>query len=223
MQRYILDDKTKTFYKSDLHHIKNVMRMKDNDELIICLEKKCYLSKLDFHSDLGYLIIRELEVSKSLNITLIQGMIKGTKIDTTVKYTTIFGVKKIVLIPFDRSIAKNKNADHKVERLFSIAKEATELSHREAIPKIDVLDSVKEVNWNSFDYILLADEEEKNVYLDDIKIDKNKKIAIIIGPEGGISDNERKYFKEIKAISISLGKYIFPAEIAAISILNKLS
>lgn len=224
MQRYILNDETKDFYKTDIHHIKNVMRMKNDEKVIICLENKCYLSKLTINETVSYVFIEDLESSNTTDITLIQGLIKGTKIETTIKYSTIFGAKSILLVPFERSIVKIKNNDNKLERYFSIAKEAAELSHRESIPNLNYVESLKLVNWKNYDVVILADEEEVNVNLKDI-INKEllkKRIAIIVGPEGGIAKKEREYLINQGCITVSLGKYIFPAEIAAISLLNDL-
>lgn len=224
MQRYILNNETKTFYKGDLHHIKNVMRMKTGDEVIVCLEGVCSIVKLSIKDEITFDIIETIDNPETTNITLIQGMIKGSKIETTIKYSTIFGAKEILLIPFDRSIVKAKNNDNKLERYFNIAKEAAELSHRELIPNLDIIESLKKVEWNNFDIIILADEEEKVTNLRDIITPDLLKlrIAVIVGPEGGISEKERKYLKNLECKTVSLGKYIYPAEIAAISLLNDL-
>lgn len=224
MQRYILNNETKTFYKTDLHHIKNVMRMKSGDQVIVCLNNECYLSELIINDEITYNFIEKIEQEKSTNITLIQGLIKGSKIETTLKYGTIFGAKAFILAEFDRSIVKVKNNDNKLERYFNIVKEAAELSHRESIPNIEIVQKLKNINWDNFDVVILADEEEQLINLRDI-IDVellNQRIAVIVGPEGGISNQERTYFQSINAKSVSLGKYIYPAEIAAISLLNDL-
>lgn len=225
MQRYILDNETKTFYKNDLHHIKNVMRMKTGDKVITCLNKECAIVELNITDNVTFNVVEQLPNSKINDITLIQGLIKGTKIETTIKYATIFGATAIELVPFERSIVKLKNNDNKLDRYFSIAKEAAELAHRESIPVLTFSESLKKVDWNKFDIVILADEEEQVVHLKDIVNEEllKKRIAIIVGPEGGISHNERNYLKKLGCLTISLGKYIFPAEIAAISLLNTLN
>lgn len=225
MQRYILNEETKTFYKSDIHHITKVMRMNDGDEIIVCLNNECFYANLIINNNnVSYQLNNKINNNKTLDITLVQGLLKGNKLDTTIKYATIFGAKQFILTPFERSISKLKNTDFKEERYFNIAKEAAELSHREMIPKIVTKASLKSIDWQQFDLIILADENETNILKDFDKNEYlNKKIAIIIGPEGGISENERNYFKTLNVLSVSLGNYIFPAEIAAISLLNSLN
>lgn len=224
MQRYILNNETKDFYKSDIHHIKNVMRMKTDDEVIVCINNECSKVSLIINDTITYKVIETLETNKTTNITLVQGLIKGSKIETTIKYGTIFGCKEFLLVPFERSIVKLKNNDNKVDRYFSIAKEATELSHRESIPNIEFRESLKKIEWKNYDYIILADEEELEVNLRDIITKEllDSRVIVIVGPEGGISKNERNYLKTLNCLTVSLGKYIFPAEIAAISLLNDL-
>lgn len=222
MQRYILEDKTKKFSENDYHHIKNVMRMNDGDLVVVCFENKCYKASLEFlNNDINYKILEEISSDDFLDVTLIQGYLKGSKIETTVKYATIFGASQIILTEFERNVAKLKNSEHKLKRYNQISKEAAELARRNNVPEIKAITKLKDINYNEFDLIILADEEEETLTINKLDLEKykNKKIAIIIGPEGGISNTERLFFKEINAKSVTLGKYIYPAEIASIKLL----
>lgn len=222
MQRYILEDKTKKFSENDYHHIKNVMRMNDGDLVVVCFENKCYKASLEFlNNDINYKILEEISSDDFLDVTLIQGYLKGSKIETTVKYATIFGASQIILTEFERNVAKLKNSEHKLKRYNQISKEAAELARRNNVPEIKAITKLKDINYNEFDLIILADEEEETLTINKLDLEKykNKKIAIIIGPEGGISNTERLFFKEIDAKSVTLGKYIYPAEIASIKLL----
>jgi len=222
MQRYILNEQTGKFYDFDIHHIKNVMKMKNDDKVIVCLKEKCFIAKLIIDKEVSFKIETKIEVPKTLNITLIQGMLKGSKIDDTIKYATIFGAKKIIISKFNYSIAKIDNTIKKKNRYEKIAKEAAELAHRNMIPDIVIIKNIFEIDFDNYDYIIVADELETSKKLSDLKIDYklDPKIAVIVGPEGGISMEERIFFKNKKFDKITLGKFILPAEIAAISVLN---
>ena len=228
-QRYFLtenDFNQKIITTDDRHHITRVMRMKTNDEIEVCYLKDCYLSRLEINEDkVSFEIVEKMEQKRSSDITLIQGLPKGNKIDVISKYATIFGVTSIFFVEMERSIAKEKNSENKKRRLNSIAKEAAELAHRFDVPKITFYKSLKEISFNDFDLILLADENEKTkTLIDAVKTtDLDKKIALIIGPEGGISDKERKFFNHLKAQFISLGVNILPTEIASIYALSYIS
>ena len=226
MQRYILNNETKKFSENDIHHIKNVMRMKENDLVVVCYENQCYQAKLIFNDNkIDYEIIKELPKKDTLDITLIQGSLKGSKIETTIKYATIFGARTIIITEFERSIAKLKNSDYKLNRYNQIAKEAAELSKRNNITNIEFANNLSKIDYGKYDLVILADEEEKELTLSNLDLSKIKsqKLAIIIGPEGGITNNERKLLEKQNAKKITLGEYIYPAEIASLKLLANLS
>ncbi|HHT54932.1 MAG TPA: 16S rRNA (uracil(1498)-N(3))-methyltransferase [Acholeplasma sp.] len=226
MQRYILNNETKKFSENDIHHIKNVMRMKENDLVVVCYENQCYQAKLIFNDNkIDYEIIKELPKKDTLDITLIQGSLKGSKIETTIKYATIFGARTIIITEFERSIAKLKNSDYKLNRYNQIAKEAAELSKRNNITNIEFANNLSKIDYGKYDLVILADEEEKELTLSNLDLSKIKsqKLAIIIGPEGGITNNERKLLEKQNVEKITLGEYIYPAEIASLKLLANLS
>jgi len=225
-QRYFLDQLNQSITGQDAHHIKKVMRMNDGDEIIVCAHQKCYLAsiKLD-EASVSYQIIVELDQPSTMNVTLIQGLPKGSKNEFVVKYATIFGASQIIFVPMQRSIAKLENIDNKLIRLSTIAKEAAELAHRFDVPKIQFEKSLNHIRYEAFDLILLADENNKTLTINQaipISI-KNLKILLIIGPEGGITDSERELLVNHQAISISLGHNIIPTEAACLYALSYLS
>jgi len=215
MQRYILDGND--FYKEDLHHIKNVMRFKSGQEVILCNNKQCFIAKLNVNDEITYEKVQDLNNPKYANVTLVQGNLKGTKLEITVKYATIFGATNIIITDFDRSVAKIKNEDNKLIRLNKIAKEAAELSHRSFIPKISFEKSLNQINLSEFNQLLLADEDEETKNLKDVTISDSDAICIVIGLEGGISSKEREMLKQKGFKTVSFGPFIYPAEIAALS------
>ena len=133
--------------------------------------------------------------------------------------------QKIILTPMQRSIAKLENTDNKLKRLSLIAKEAAELAHRFEVPEIKFEKSMSAIDFEVFDLILLADENNKTKTLDQVvpKTINDLKIALIIGPEGGITDAEREMLKNRNAVSISLGNNIIPTEAASLYALSYLS
>lgn len=220
MQRYFLDQLNQ-IQKDDLHHILNVMRFKTGTEVELCGKDGCFLSKLSIQDKLvQYEMIHLLENNPPLNVTIVQGLPKGDKLDTVVKYATLFQAQSIVFMPMVRSIAKLSNTAHKLERLNKIAKEAAELSKRSALPNIEFIDKISALNLEGKTLILL-DEMEKDRTLKDVYLDlSNKALVVIIGPEGGIDQAERNTLISLGATPISLGQSILPTELAHIPILN---
>lgn len=225
-QRYFVEELNHEITGNDLHHILHVMRMKSHDEIIVCQHKQCFLVSLTIEKDkVTYDIIKELETHQGAEITLFQGLPKGSKTEFIAKYATIFGVSNIVFVEMKRSIPKIENEDNKTRRLLSIAKEAAELAHRDDVPHISFQKNIQKIDFKSYDIVLLADEnyKSKTLYevLPDVKHDA--RIAMIIGPEGGISEQERNYLLEQNVVLVSLGELIFPTEAACLYILSYLS
>jgi len=69
-----------------------------------------------------------------------------------------------------------------------------------------------------YDLIVFANECEKDEVLNSFKVKESKKIAIIVGSEGGFSEEEINLIKNANGDSISLGKRILRAETAAIAL-----
>lgn len=225
-QRYFIENQNNTITGQDAHHIKKVMRMKTGDEIIVCSNGKCFLSSLNLEGEeVQYEVIKELKKHEQPEITLIQGLPKNPKSDSVIKYGTIFGASKIILAGMHRSITKLENEENKIKRFQMIAKEAAELAHRFEVPVIEMAKSLDKIDLSHYDVVLLADENEKSMTLENAlpSIQKEMRIALIIGPEGGISDAERISLLSKKVIPVTLGYYILPTEIASLYILTYLS
>ncbi len=74
--------------------------------------------------------------------------------------------------------------------------------------------------FKEFDYVIMAYEKEDNSLKNVIKniTDLNSKIAVVIGPEGGIDEVEAEKIVEAGAKSVSLGKRILRTETAPVAI-----
>lgn len=223
MQRYFLTDQNE-FDPNDIHHIVNVMRSKSGDQVELCLKGTCFTASLNMTGKIvSYEKLEELPLVLPKPITVVQGLPKGEKIELVAKYATLFGAEKIIFVPMKRSIAKLANTEHKKQRLEKISKEAAELAKLSKKPAIAFLNSFNELDINGKRLIVL-DEQEKTVQLKDIvKNHTNEEIVVIIGPEGGIDQTEREFFKTLGALFVSLGASILPTELAHIPFLNAFS
>lgn len=221
MQRYFIDHLGDYVDGDDYFHIKQVMRMKVNEEIEICRDKKCYKVVISDISDKVYfknLVLLKTNVSHA-HITLIQGLGKSDKQEIVCKYATQFGVSEVVFVPMQRSIAKydDKSHDKKMDRLQKIALEASRLSHRDDVPKISYLTDLKKHDFD-YDHKWIAYENDKEESLIDkvLKVEKGDRIALVVGPEGGISDAELLLLKEKGFVTIGLGNRILQTEVASL-------
>jgi 16S rRNA (uracil1498-N3)-methyltransferase len=223
-QRYFVEQLNHKIIGQDAHHIHRVMRMKKGDSIIVCHQGRCFDATLDLvENEINYTIQKEIKQKQTIKVTLVQGLPKHPKTEFIAKYATLFGVSAIFFIPMKRSIAKVENTPHKLSRLNAIAKEAAELSHRFLIPDIRFMDGFDSLDFKAYDLILLADEECKEQTLESICNQQHyQSIMLIIGPEGGISNEERNSFISIGAHPMTLGEAILPTEAAALHVLARL-
>ena len=214
----------------DVNHIVNVLRMKKEDELQICNQDtgENYISKIIeiAKNSVECEIIKKVDYTteSNVNITLFQGIPKFEKMELIIQKNTEIGVKKIVPVIMERTVVKldAKVASKKIERWQKIAEIAAKQSMRDIIPKIENVTKLKDIESGGYDVILVAYEnEDRNMLKEELtKLKDNKNdtynIAVVIGPEGGISEKEIEILKEKNAKFVSLGKRILRTETAGI-------
>ncbi len=231
MNRFFTDEPivndTVTLTDDAVHHIKNVIKLTEGEQILLVKNKKellCRIDKIEKNSIMVY-VVEELESDSEppYEVTLFQGIAKGDKLDFIVEKAVEAGVSEIVPFKMHRSIAKieGKDAAKKVERFQKIAKSAAMQCGRLTIPKVSEPKSPKQVNWSEFDLKLLCYEDENKTTLKEV-LKKNaltketEKIALVIGPEGGISPEEVKLLTEAGFLPVSLGKRILRCETAGL-------
>ena len=144
--------------------------------------------------------------------------LKKVRTDFIVEKATELGVARIIPVQTEHT-----NVDRiKLSRLSAHAIEAAEQCGGTYIPKIEELQKIKEVleNFPPNRRLLFCDEklQASEVNLENLK---KGKWAILVGPEGGFSEIERNYLKELKfTFSISLGPRILRADTAAVTAIS---
>ena len=236
MQRYFITEENfneNIITGDDVFHIYKVMRNKPNDLIEICFNNKAYTAKITEVSSecVHYEIIEELvsKIDERPKITLIQGLAKGDKNDDIIKHGTELGVDTIIFLHMDRSIVKieENKIENKLNRYRKIAKEAAEQAHRNSIPEIMILNSLKKIDFSAYDIKLLLDEEEAKKTngrtLKNIDYSNSKEVVFIVGPEGGISEKEREYCVLNGFYPVSIGNNILRTETASLAFLAMLN
>ncbi|MFA5905844.1 MAG: RsmE family RNA methyltransferase, partial [Desulfobacula sp.] len=168
-------------------------------------------------------IIEELNrVTESpIDIILCSGMLKDNKMDFVIKHVTQLGITKWIPFFSERSIPNPdaKRMGKRCERWETIAKESLKQCLRSRLPEIcmplnfETLltlpgpSDLKLAFWEKASRKLLTLREEKNV----------ARVFILIGPEGGFSENEMDQAVQKGFIPCSLGPRILRAETASIA------
>lgn len=227
----------------DVNHIKNVLRMKIGDTFQVCDNKKSenFLVKISKYDNENIIcnILEEYEDNSESNVKvhIFQGLPKADKMELIIQKSVELGVNRITPVEMKRCVVKldGKDKIKKVDRWQKIAEVAAKQSGRDIIPEICSVENISQISesFGEYDLVLLCYENEKEVLLKDVlKSDEiiakskgcneknNFKIAIIIGPEGGIDISEVEYMSKKGAKVISLGNRILRTETVAISLLS---
>ncbi|WP_297812170.1 16S rRNA (uracil(1498)-N(3))-methyltransferase [uncultured Finegoldia sp.] len=213
-------------YGDDYNHIKNSLRLNKGDLIHQVIDDKIYITKIEsIESDK---IISEIigedttHYESNININLFQCILKSDKNDYIIQKCTELGVNEITFVQTERTVVKIENTKwaKKKNRFEKIALEASKQSKRIKIPKIKDIISISDIPVfeNSLNLVFYEKETE------DLKSVLQKchfeNINIVIGPEGGLSDNNIAMLKQKGFISVSLGKRILRADTAPICALS---
>ncbi len=210
--------------REDVRHISKVLRLKTKETIEISDgETYEYLAQIsDISQDFVEAIILEknhFQREPLLNITLYQSVPKQSKMETIVQKSVELGASNIIPVFTERTIVQDKgNFNKKVERWQKISYGASKQSKRGIVPKVGKPLSFDEMLQEIQDkeLVLLLYEDEKRTYMKEVLRKQNgiKKMAIIVGPEGGFSEEEVVKIIDHGAVSVSLGKTILRTETA---------
>lgn len=228
-----VEDNIVNIYGADVDHIKKVLRKNINDEIIVCNKdiEQDYLCKiLEIGDNIECEILNEIDENTEPNVlvTIYQGLPKFDKMELVIQKSVELGVYEIIPLELNRCVVKlkEKDRDKKIQRWQKISEVAAKQCGRNYIPNIGNVQNLKQIceDFNKYDLVLVAYENEKeNTLKPQLDILKNKndlKIAVIIGPEGGIDEREIEEVRNNGAKVITLGKRILRTETVALNVLS---
>lgn len=227
-----INEKNIKILDEDVNHIKNVLRLEKGEQIKICNKEThenfiCEIAEISREFVSCNIIEKSSDdVEGNVELTIYQGLPKADKMELIIQKCTELGAVKFVPVEFSRSIVKLTGKDEikKIERWQKIAEMASKQSGRDLIPEVSSLIKIKELcsEIENYDLVLLAfeNEDENSLKAELLKIKNTKdkmKIAIIIGPEGGIEKNEAEILRDAGAKVVTLGKRILRTETAGLS------
>jgi 16S rRNA (uracil1498-N3)-methyltransferase len=149
-------------------------------------------------------------------LTLALPVLRGDHDEEVVEAVTQLGVSRIVPFTSARSVARSLS-DAKRSRWERIAREAAETARRGRIPSIDPAIAWSELFNILPAPVLVAWESERRMRLRDALPSSVRALSLVIGPEGGIADEEIALAREHGAVIVSLGGRNLRSETAAIA------
>ncbi len=219
---------------SDVNHIKNVLRMKVSEELLISNgQDKDYMCQIEDISDdkiKARIIDADYEGTElPCKIYLFQGLPKSDKMEMIIQKAVELGAYSIIPVATKRCVVKldDKKQESKIKRWQAISESAAKQSRRGIIPNIGNVMSFKEAikMASKMDMAIIPYENFKDMVQTGrvmSGVTDAKEIAVFIGPEGGFEESEIDFAFENGVKPISLGKRILRTETAGLAILSVL-
>lgn len=164
------------------------------------------------------------EPEPDTKLTLVQALAKGDRDELAIQAATELGAWQIVPWQADRSVSRWEGVKilKGVERWQSIVSEAAKQSLRAFEPKVSQPLSSKQLQAAiaEYDAVLLLDPTASRG-IGQIEVLQGN-VAIVVGPEGGISDAELASFESAGAVRIRLGSEILRTSTAGIAAISAL-
>ena len=213
----------------DAHHISKVLRLKEDDEIIVCdkegTDYRCSIKLISKDEVEAWILKKETSSSEPpVKITLYQGVPKGDKLESVIQKCVELGAFKIVPVAMKRSVAIIKDKEKKQIRMQRIALEASKQCQRAVVPEVLQVLSFKEALAHARDNdlkLLPYEAENKNKLKDILKENKNSKtIAVFIGPEGGFDEEEILLAQKEGFKILTLGPRIMRTETAPLACIS---
>ena len=210
----------------EFKHLHKVLRQKEGCFVtIICNDnkiRKCKIVKITKDYAIAEILEEKQQESFGADITVFLALIKSDPLSNAVQKCTELGVKKFV--PFLSEFGVIEDRGQIKPRLLRIGesscKQCGRLSNIEVTDALTFDQMCEELA--NYDDVLVAYEKEKMDAKKVVsKLNKNSKIAVVVGSEGGFSENEvQKLFNLKNAHFLSLGKLILRADTAVFALVS---
>ncbi len=213
----------------DHEHLSRVLRARIGDEVVLCAQDGydyvSVITAIDKNAT-TLKVVDKVEncYEPNINVKFYVALPKGDKLEFAVQKLTELGVSEIT--PFMSANVSARAESVRYDRLNKIAVEASKQCNRGIIPKVNNLISFEELlrEIKSVDCILFPYERATNVdikeYLRSVKSFDN--VAVVVGSEGGFTQNEAEMISACGGTPVTLGKRILRAETAYVAVMSVL-
>lgn len=205
---------------SSVHHAMRVLRMREGDEAEIFDGKgNSARGKIHFSKDYASVFIEKIshEENDTLKIVLAQSLVSNEKMDWIVEKACELGVSKLIVFPAERSEIKltGEKLEKRLQRWSKIILSSCEQCKRNSLLDIRFLPSLKSLSDDIVcerNYVLCP--SSPNTEKESLAVPKS--VMFVIGPEGGLSNNEISLLLEKGFLRKQLGDLVLRTETAGI-------
>lgn len=211
-----------TICGAEAHHIAVVLRMRPGERVVVLdgsqTERVVELSRVTPEEVTGHIVETRPGLRSGIHLTLVQGVPKGAKMDDVIRMGTELGVAEFAPVAARRSVAEGRQ---RTGRWRKIAVAATKQSRRSDVPVVHdpaPLSSALEM-VSGYDLVLILWEEERLRTIADalIRSPAPQRVAVIVGPEGGLEAAELEEAVRRGAVPVSLGPLVLRTETAGVA------
>lgn len=232
VERDQIEEKQIHIIGSDVNHIRNVLRMKPQEEIVISdgrnQEYTCYIESISQDEVLTHIMYsQEVGLELKSHIYLFQGLPKSDKMELIIQKAVELGAYEIIPVAMKRSVTKldTQKEAAKIKRWQLISESAAKQSKRMRIPEIKGVMSFSEaiayaqgLDICLMPYELAKDMKETKEILSGIV--PGQSVGIFIGPEGGFAEEEAAEALANEVRTITLGRRILRTETAGLTTLS---
>ncbi len=209
--------------EGEFRHAKNVLRLTAGDEVtLLDGTGKAYsaiVSRVEKARMLLHVTGEQTQDTEPMSaMCLIVGLLKGDKTELVVQKATELGAERVVV--FSSAYSSAYINDNKLERFRRVAQEAAKQCRRTRAPEIIFRDNLKGALEEGLGY-------ESKLFACEFLRDNagtmsavKGSCALVVGSEGGFSEEEFSLALEMGYAGVSLGRRILRAETAAIALLS---
>lgn len=227
-----------TIVGSDVNHIKNVLRMKPGEKVLISDGKGinffCELTEIGSDAVKAAILPEKVEDTElPVEVVLYQGLPKGDKMEFIIQKCVELGVSRVVPVDMARCVMKldAKKEGNKIKRWYGVSESAAKQSKRMIVPEISSVMKYKEALEEAKQADLAIVPYEAAETLDGVtgmeltrrligSLKPGQTCAVFIGPEGGFAESEIALALEHGLQPVTLGKRILRTETAGMFVLS---
>ncbi len=212
---------------SDLHHAVSVLRLAAGNEIVAVSPsgEQLLVRLTDVGREaLGGEAVGVLETEREPLVVLVQGVAKGARMDLAIQKSVEIGVSAVVPVLTERSVVRldGEKRFAKGERWRKIAAEAAKQAQRASIPRVfDPIDLSKlpESPGGARDLIVMWEDAQGGsigAALEALESEPEQGVAVLVGPEGGLTSQEVSSLVVRGAAVATLGGNVLRSESAGI-------
>lgn len=228
MQRFFLADASfaageKVDLPPDLlRHLRTVLRLAPDSEIDL-LDGQGRVARALVTAEYQAFVqsVRTLPPPKC-RLSLIQGLPKGEKLELVLQKGTELGVSRFLPTPMARSVGQLKagREQKRLTRWRKIIQEAARQSGQPHLPQLQLEPNFSSALKEDADFKLLLWEQSEIPLAQLLPQDPPRRVAVIVGPEGGVTPEEAEAAIAAGFQAVSLGPRILRTETAGLAIMT---